>query len=138
MRKSTQLLAAVAVAGMAVAGSTAFTGTGLASNAGESQFIGGTVSQSVSGATLSNVVYGFTDGSATAVDTIDLQFADGADTHSVTVATTSGNSGQGTFTCTAIGAVTAGFSHCTYSIPASGFIGLDSLAITVGDVVDPG
>lgn len=59
MRKSSTILAAVAVAGLAVAGGTAFTGTGVINNAGATQFVGGTVNQSVTGATLSSVVYSF-------------------------------------------------------------------------------
>jgi len=61
MRKSTKFFGALAVAGLLAAGGSAFTGTGVTNNAGATKFIGGTVTQSVSGATLSTIGYTFSD-----------------------------------------------------------------------------
>ena len=138
MRKSTQLIAAVAVAGIAIAGSTALTGTGLANAAGSSQFIGGTVSQSVSGGSLASVVYSFGDGPAnTMVNFIDLRIDGNVNGHLVSVVATGGPGGQGTFTCAALNV--SGQSHCTYAPAASewGYSGLSNLAITVSGSVVP-
>src|SRR5688572_232841 len=77
MRKSAKILAALSVAGLAVAAGSAFTGTGLATagQAGSAQFVGGTVSQSVTGATLQSLVYGFVDANTkTAVNRVTLTF----------------------------------------------------------------
>ncbi|WP_026535839.1 hypothetical protein [Arthrobacter sp. H14] len=128
MRKSSKLITAVAVAGLAFAGGTALTGTGLATTAGDTQFIGGQVSQSVTGATLSAVNYGFADAEAkTQVNSITLTFTDTADGVAVT-AVPSGGTG-GTFNC---GVVTAGVSECTYTAAATeaGYTDLSSLAVT--------
>ncbi|MBV1781361.1 hypothetical protein KRR55_19855 [Paeniglutamicibacter sp. ABSL32-1] len=133
MRKSHKILTAVAVAGIAFAGGSAFTGTGLTNNAGATQFIGGQVSQSVTGATLASVAYAFADTTAkTSVNSITLTFADTADGLEV-AATPSGGSG-GTFTC---GLVSANVSTCTFA-PATaetGYTGLTSLAIDVTEAV---
>jgi hypothetical protein len=55
MRKSTKFLGALAVAGLLAAGGSAFTSTGVTNNAGATQFVGGTISQNVTGATLSSL-----------------------------------------------------------------------------------
>jgi hypothetical protein len=60
MRKSTRILGAVAVAGLIAAGSAAFTGSGILQSgtaAPTSGFAGGTVSQTVTGANLSDIDY---------------------------------------------------------------------------------
>jgi hypothetical protein len=72
-----KILGAVAVAGLVAATGSAFTGTGLSNSAGAAQFVGGTVSQTVSGATLTDISYEFSDGTQTAVDGITLTFAAG-------------------------------------------------------------
>jgi hypothetical protein len=72
---SVKILGALAVAGMAATGSSAFTGAGLASSAGPDQFIGGTVSQTVHGAVLDSVVYGFTaDPTNSKINLVTLTF----------------------------------------------------------------
>ena len=77
MRTSLRILAGLAVAGVLAAGSFAFTSTGVTNSAGATQFVGGTISQSVTGATLATVVYGFSDAPAnTAVHTVALTFSD--------------------------------------------------------------
>lgn len=131
MRMSIKLLGAVAVAGLVAAGGSAFTGTGVTNNAGATQFVGGQVSQSVAGATLSSVAYTFAgDGSNTAVHSVSLTFADAnADLKVPTIVFTGGN--DVTFTCAAIAAATHQ-SVCTADTVDR--TGVTSLAITVPSV----
>lgn len=84
MRSAVQMLGGVAVAGVVAAGSTAFTATGLTNSAGASQFIGGTVTQTVTGATLTGVTYSFGDVAKTKVRSVVLAFT-GADGKTATV-----------------------------------------------------
>jgi hypothetical protein len=128
MRKSTKFLGAVAVAGLIAAGGSAFTGTGVTNGAGATQFVGGTVSQSVTGATLSSVTYSFADAPAnTAVHSVALVFADeNTLAKTPTVTFTGGNAVA--FTCDVIAATTR-LSTCT-TAGVDG-VGVTSLAITV-------
>jgi hypothetical protein len=129
MRKSNKVLLALGLGAAALAGGTAFTGTGLATTAPSTQFLGGTVSQTVTGATLSGVNYGFADGPAnTQVNSISLAFTNTADGRAVAVAP-SGGSG-GTFTC---GDVVNNASTCTFvpTTTEAGYTGLGSIAVTV-------
>ena len=61
MRKSSKIISAAAIAVLAAAGGTAFTATGLdiTGQAASAQFIGGTVTQGVTGATLKDILYGY-------------------------------------------------------------------------------
>lgn len=104
MRKSVKILTAVAVAGLAFAASAAYTGTGVTNNAGASQFVGGSVTQTVTGATLSDLAYGFTDASKTAVNKVTLTFADAANGTAPTLTLAGGTQAQ--FTCTVIDSIT--------------------------------
>lgn len=131
MRKSAKIFTALSVAGLAVAAGSAFTGTGVATagQAAADQFVGGTVSQSVSGATLTNVGYSFADADHnTLVNSIALTFSGTADGRVVSVAP-SGGSG-GTFTCTD---VVSNGSTCTFhpATTETGYVNLGSLAVTV-------
>jgi hypothetical protein len=78
MRKSAKIITALSVSGLAVVAGSAFTGAGLTNNAGATQFIGGTVSQSVTGATLSNLQYTFADPAKRDVQLVTLTFANGS------------------------------------------------------------
>jgi hypothetical protein len=132
MRKSTKVLSALAAAGLVAAVSTAFTGTGLLTSgqASAPQFVGGTVSQAVTGATLDSINYTFTDGTKTAVATAVLGFATTADNIHVGVVAT-GGARNGTWSCTDVASLG---STCTYTVGADGLVGytnLDSLAVTV-------
>jgi hypothetical protein len=74
---------ALALAGAVTLTGSAFTAGGLTSHAGESQFLGGTVSQTVTGATLNRIDY-LTDSSGTSVAGVELTFASsvlGRDVH---------------------------------------------------------
>lgn len=93
-----------AAVGLAAGG--AFTGTGVTNNAGSTQFIGGTITQTVTGAVMTAVVYGpFTDAPAnTQTSTITLTFSAGtADGKAVALAATAA-ADTGTWTCDNIGA----------------------------------
>lgn len=127
MRNPVKILAGLAAVGIALAAGSAFTGAGVTSNAGATQFIGGTVGQSVTGATLSNIAYHFTDSTNTAMDEVTLAFADPTGGKTPTVSL---NSGSGiSFTCTPIDAGSA--SSCTPSTPGQSQTGLESIAVTV-------
>ena len=122
----------MAIAGLASLGGSAFTGTGVANNAPASQFVGGTVSQTVTGATLESVGYAFADGPAnTQVQTINLTFSNTADGRTVSVTPTGGATGVGTFSCTG---VATNASTCTYTPGTdtlAGYTDLTSLDVTV-------
>jgi hypothetical protein len=126
MRKSVQIISAVAVAGLVAAGTSAFTATGVTNNAGSTQFVGGTVSQSVTGATLSSIVYGFADSSNTAIHTATLTFAD-ANSDGLTPTVVFTASSAQSFSCTAISA--SHVSTCTADDADQ--TGASSIAITV-------
>ncbi|KRE76242.1 hypothetical protein [Arthrobacter sp. Soil762] len=134
MRTSVKIITALSVTGLAVAAGSAFTGTGLATTAGSTQFVGGTVSQSVTGATLTTIAYSYADsGPKTLVNSIALTFSGTADGR-VVAAAPSGGSG-GTFTCTA---VASNASTCTFvedpataGVTETGYLNLGSLAVTV-------
>ncbi|MDQ1737820.1 MAG: hypothetical protein QOH56_4071 [Pseudonocardiales bacterium] len=140
MRKVTKLMTAVAFAGLAAASAAGFTGTGITDATGGSQFIGGTVSQSVTGATLTGVVYNFVGGSTgpkTNISSIDLSFS-GADGKAVDVAANglainATFSGNGTADIPGTVAVGGGVHFVVTAIggAAAGYAGLSSLAITV-------
>jgi hypothetical protein len=106
MNKISKIFGAVAVAGVIAAGSAAFTAGGLRTDgqAAADQFIGGTVSQSVSGATLTNVAYTFSDPiTKRDVSAITLTFVE--DMTDLDVAVTPTGSGLTAFTCTTDGSV---------------------------------
>jgi hypothetical protein len=138
-----QLVGGVAVAGAVAAGTTALTGTGLATsgNAASPQFIGGTVSQAVSGATLTDIQYTFLDSPAkTQVSTVVLTFAAGANGKTVAVAPSGGaysSSPLGDeWYCPAV--ITALSATCsvadstnTHATAGRYYTGLTSLAVTV-------
>jgi hypothetical protein len=124
MRKSTKFIGALAVAGLVAAGGSAFTSIGLTNNAPSSVFVGGTVSQSVTGASLNSIVYTYApDGSNTIINSFAATFAAGvADGHVVSTVVT-GTSGA--WSCTVI---TTLVSTCTNATPSAG---ATSVAITV-------
>src|SRR5664280_739607 len=95
MRKSSKIISAAAIAVLAAAGGTAFTGTGVTNTAGAAQFVGGTVSQEAHGAHLATITYGYNDTPAnpnTSVNLLTLTFADhDADGRAVSVLATAGS-----------------------------------------------
>ncbi len=104
MRNSTKLFGAVAAAALVAAGGSAFTGTGVTTSgqAATAQFVGGTVSQSVTGATLSGIEYAFaTGGNNTAIHSVLLTFAN-ADADGKTVGAVFAGGNAAAFGCTAV------------------------------------
>ncbi|MCW2522808.1 MAG: hypothetical protein JWO63_1143 [Frankiales bacterium] len=133
MRKSTKIIVAVAFAGLVAAGGSALTGSGLSTSgtAAADQFVGGTVSQAVTGATLTAITYGYTDPTNTQVSTIALTFASTADGRAVTVTPSGGGTGVGTFDCTAVASNASSCSYTAGTDTFTGYTGLNSLAVTV-------
>jgi hypothetical protein len=136
MRKSFKIMTGLAVAGIAAAGGSAFTATGLATtgNASAAQFVGGTITQAVNGGTLNNIQYGYVaDGTNTSVNTITLTFANAlSDGQAVTAVATDGS--NGVFDCEDVAATTTMVSTCSWTAGADGFTGsrsLSSLAVNV-------
>jgi hypothetical protein len=80
MSKMLQLIGGLAAAGVVAAGSTALTGTGLGVTgaASSAQVVGGSITQNVSGAVLSDIQYAFADSPAkTQVNAVTLTFTAG-------------------------------------------------------------
>jgi hypothetical protein len=128
MRKSTTLMSSLAVAALAIAGSSAFTGGGLTKGAGvPNVFVGGTVTQNISGATLSSVVYTYTDSSNTSVASLVLTFAGAIEGSTPTIAFSGGTPAP--YGCSAIA---TGASTCTPTGAAE--LNMTSLSITLATV----
>ncbi|MEV6343398.1 hypothetical protein [Actinoplanes sp. NPDC051851] len=140
MRSMLQLVGGVAVAGAVAAGSTAFTASnGLTNGAGTTQFIGGTVSQTVTGASLSAVTYAFNDATKTQITGVTLTFTDSAaNGKAVTLTPTGtgyGSASADQFYCptvsgTSVTCITALTSDGTHAA-ASYYTGLTSMQIQV-------
>ncbi|WIM97161.1 hypothetical protein ACTOB_000662 [Actinoplanes oblitus] len=109
MRTMLQLIGGVAAAGVVAAGTTAFTagggvGLGGSNGATATKFIGGTATQTVTGATINAIAYTWSDTANTKLSALDLTFAD-LTVRKVPTLTLTGltpSSGGATFTCTAI------------------------------------
>lgn len=127
MRTSAKIVTALSVTGLALAAGSAFTGAGLVNGAGSTQFVGGTVSQTVTGATLNSLVYSFTDGTKTAVNRVTLTFAEGAATKVPTLSLT-GDGAAAVFTCGAIDV--SGVSVCN-AAEGTSQSDVDSASVTV-------
>jgi hypothetical protein len=124
------LIAATCAVGAIGVGGAAFTATGVTDNAPSTAFLGGTVSQSISGATLSNIGYGFADVANTELDSVTLTFADATDGATPTVAL-SPTDGSVTWTCEAVGATTPDVSTCTASGTPAYQTGVTGISVTV-------
>jgi hypothetical protein len=133
-----KVLGALAVAGMAATGGTALTGAGLTTqnSAASAQYIGGTISQAVTGATLDSIAYHFADAPKLHMDSVTLTFANTeSDGKTPTVAAGTGYGGGATqITCSAVEAV----GHTSLCTPkdvddlVTGYVtGLASIAVTV-------
>jgi hypothetical protein len=127
MRKSAKIITALSVAGLAVAAGSAFTGSGLTNSAGSTQHVGGTVSQGITGATLANVVYTFSDAPTNRViGSAQLTFA--ADSVGKAVAISFTAASGDAYTCTAVAAITFTSDCTTVGVLATD---VTSAAITV-------
>ena len=128
-RHAKMLLGTIALAGAAAIALSgiALTGSGVTTTAGSTQFVGGTVTQGVTGATLSSIAYTFGDAPAnTAIRSALLTFGPDADGKAVAIEFTGGNAVA--FTCTAV-EVTGHTSTCTTA--GADRTGVTSAAITV-------
>ncbi|WP_104172052.1 hypothetical protein [Arthrobacter sp. Y81] len=133
MRKSAKIITALSVAGLAVAAGSAFTGGGLSTSgtAAEDSYVGGSVTQNINGATLTDTSYAYVvGGSNTAVASVTLTFADEPATYGKTVTAALGGGSGTNLTCAgALGAV----NHVvTCSSDGVGYASADSLTVTVG------
>lgn len=132
-----QMLGGVAAAGVVAAGTTAFTGGAGLTVSAAAQYLGGTATHTVTGATIDTVTYNYTSGPA--FDKVTLHFADtNAEGKAVTATAAGGSYTTGTqLACQAVGATTARTSICnvqtsgTYGTIAGTYSGLTTLTITV-------
>ena len=125
------LVGGIALVGAVALGGTAFTGTGVTTSgqAASAQFVGGAISQSVTGATLSGIVYAYANGTNTAVHSVTLTFAnDNTDGRLPTVELT--NTSGATFTCQPV-AVTSGSNTSLCSADTDDAVGVSAIAVTV-------
>ena len=130
MRKSTKFLGALAVAGLVAAGGSAFTSSGLKNNAGPSSFAGGSITQSISGATLENIAYTYTNATNTAVLSVALTFTDNPAIYGkIVTASLPGGTGTALAACSALGAAAALTVTCASD--AAGITGATSLVVNV-------
>lgn len=99
------LIGAVAIGGSAVAMGGAFTAGGIGGTAHSTPaFIGGSVDQSITGATMSAIVYDV-DEAANKITSVELTFTGTAADGKTPVITFTGATVNGTYTCAAIDAV---------------------------------
>ena len=126
MRKNHKILGTVAIAGLVAAAGSAFTGGGL-TNATKDQFVGGTVTENVSGATLTNVAYSYADNPAhTQVDSVNLTFSGPhIDGRSVSIVF---NGGGVSFTCDPIDGTT---TTCVPTVEGTSQSNVTSLDVSV-------
>ena len=126
MRTSTKLVGALALAAVAVASSAAYTAGGVTAPA--SSFVGGSVSQNLTGATLTSVVYD-TDEAANKITSVTLTFSDTAADAKIPTIAFSGAVVNGTYTCAAVEA--AGHTTLCSAAPTKADNNATSLSITV-------
>jgi hypothetical protein len=130
-----QLIGGVAAAGVVAAGTTAFTGGAGLNVTAAAQYLGGTATHTVTGATIDTVTYHYTSGST--FDYVSLHFADANAAGKAITATATGgaySTGGLQLACE----VAATTSKCevatsgTYvGTPAGTYAGLATLTITV-------
>ena len=101
-----------ALLGVVVAGGAAFTATGVSTvsqPAGTAQFVGGTISQAVSGTVLSDINYGFSDWPVdTLVNAVQIVFADTHADGSTVTAVLTDTAGSTNLNCDDVGSPTDG------------------------------
>jgi hypothetical protein len=126
MRTSTKMFGILAVGGVIAAGSSAFTAGGV--TAPPSAFVGGSVSQTITGAALASVVYD-TDEALNKITSVTLTFSDSAaDTKTPTIAF-NGATINGAYTCAAVEA--AGHTSLCSAAPTKADNNVTGLTITV-------
>ncbi len=130
MRTSAKFLTAVAVAGLVAVTGSAFTAGGLGANPA-AQFVGGKVTQSVVGTTVTGVVYD-TDEAANTISSVTLTFGNEL-VDGKTPTLVFGGTGTQPYACAAVasgvGANTSVCTPTTLGSPAANTV--DSTTITV-------
>lgn len=134
MRKSVKIAIATAFAGLVAAGGAAFTATGLNQAPSTDQFIGGTVTQTVHGATLDGVVYHFSDATHNVVDGMTVTFSDAA---GETASVNANGHGDGVDYAPALLGVVQGDGTVVFTAVDGGLDNLTSVDITVADSLHP-
>jgi hypothetical protein len=126
MRKSTTLLAVIATGAAVAVSGGAFTAGGV--TAPSSAFVGGSVAQSITGATLASVVYD-TDEALNKITSVTLTFSDGAADAKTPAISFGGAVANGTYTCAAVEA--AGHTSLCSAAPTKADNNVTTLTITV-------
>jgi len=126
MRTTTKVIGAVAIGAVVAASGAAFTAGGITAPA--SSFVGGSVTQTLTGATLASVVYD-TDEAANKITSVTLTFSDeSADAKTPSIAF-GGAAVNGTYTCAAVEA--AGHTSLCSAAPTKADNNATALSITV-------
>lgn len=126
MRTTTKLFGAVAIGAVVVASGAAYTAGGITAPA--SSFVGGSVSQTLTGAALSSVVYD-TDEAMNKITSVTLTFSDDAADAKIPVIAFGGAVVNGTYTCAAVEA--AGHTSLCSAAPTKADNNATALTITV-------
>ncbi|MDQ1712062.1 MAG: hypothetical protein QOE45_1512 [Frankiaceae bacterium] len=126
MRTTTKVFGIVAIGAVVAASSSAFTAGGV--TAPTSAFVGGSVSQSITGAALSSVVYD-TDEALNKITSVTLTFSDSAADAKIPTIAFSGAAINGTYTCAAVEA--AGHTSLCSAAPTKADNNATNLSITV-------
>jgi len=134
MRTPSKIITALALAGLAVAGGAAFTATGVDTQAGDTQFIGGTVSQTVTGAVLNKIVY-TAPGNGEEVTGISITFASPpADGATIQAFYNNSAPGEADGTEVVFSVAEADGTASTFSKTGLTITGLEDLDVVVGSV----
>lgn len=126
MRKSTKIFSVVAVGAVVAASSAAYTAGGVTAPA--SSFVGGSVTQSLTGAALASVVYD-TDEALNKITSVTLTFTDASADAKIPTIAFSGAAVNGTYTCAAVEA--AGHTSLCSAAPTKADNNATGLTITV-------
>ena len=126
MRNSTKLLGIVAIGGVIAVSGGAWTAGGI--TAPPSAFVGGSVSQTMTGATVASVVYD-TDEALNKITSVTLTFSDAAADAKIPTIAFSGAAVNGTYTCAAVEAT--GHTSLCSAAPTKADNNATNLTITV-------
>lgn len=134
MRTNTKkILGAVAVAGLVSTAGSAFTGSGLSRETGftENDSVGGTATQTVTGAELSGVTYNLSSTDGNKIESVDITLVSALNTgQTATVVVTRDSVASDSYDCVFGSGTTY---NCAFTVES----GVDSLAITVGNANVP-
>ena len=125
------LIGAVAIGGAAIAMGGAFTAGGITNNASATEFVGGSVDQTIVGATLSSIVHDV-DEANNKINSVTLTFGDATADGKVPVITFTGATENGAYTCAPVDP-TSNLSLCSPDVttPVRADTNVTSVDITV-------